>query len=130
MKKIADCTDVDDALGCLQEGCEKTAEKLRLRLTNTHYSGDIMKLLMKGRFMPSAAGMQPLESYIPKTCGHMINVQMTSEQRDELVRDQRAASESKLTRTFGESRKMEEKEISCKLARAPPFVTPGVQPNC
>ena len=120
LMKIVECTDVDDALGFLQEGCEETADTVRLRLTNTHVPEDMMKLLMKGRFMPAAAGMKPLTCNVSKTCGHMLNVQMTSEQREELAMDQRAASESKLTRTFIESRKMEEKEISGKLARPPP----------
>ena len=120
LQKLAECKDAEDAIGIFLDGCLDTANKLNLRLTNTAITEEVAKMLMKGQPIPTGAGIQPIEANVARTFCHMNCVIMTSAQKDELARQQRALAQSTLTRTYEEARKVEDKEISGKLARSPP----------
>ncbi|EJK52953.1 hypothetical protein THAOC_27699, partial [Thalassiosira oceanica] len=80
---------------------------------------DMAKMLMKGQFIPTG-GDVPLMCNITKTCSHMACVPWTSRQLDDYAQQRRAGGSSTNTRTYDEAVKLEEKEITGKLARPPP----------
>jgi len=120
LKKLSECKDADDGLTILQNGWITTAYHLRLRQTSDAISKDIIDMLMKGQPVPAAASIVPIEANVPKTFSHMTCVLMTSAQREELARQERAVQLSVQSRTLDEARRLEEKEISGKLAKPPP----------
>ena len=116
---LEECDNKEDAMALIKAALTTAADDNYLRVTNAVFTEGQVALLMKGQLIPSGADM-PMEANISKTFSHMRCPTWTSDQRNEYESHVRAAQLSTNTRTYGEARLHDEKEIQGKLARPPP----------